>query len=325
MDNGVGWPKMVVETGFGAADGPTVAGGVGSLPNKDCWPDKTPPLVGGDPEGDFLMSSAGAGVVVGFPNPEKGDENTLGFAVVVDAGLAKEGKRLVGGDGEALLTAGVSRGAENMLGFVTVVDKRGGVFGRGEMERDLSSFGDGEGEGICPNGTLEVADPVFNTPSEVSTLGLRGDPSSSDSSFPEMGALVRGELRTGRVEGRPSPKLNPVGRTDDGAGIPRGEGSWAGEPGGVVLFSLVKGLGCSLSAGPGVDGGEGVVRRILGVGDLRVNDGVLESGRGTSAGSLGVASPSSSSSSSSPAGSSSSSSSMTVESSSSGSEPSEKL
>lgn len=82
------------------------------------------------------------------------------------------------------------------------------------------------------------------------TGGFRGGtdvgfaPSPSSSSSWDTGALARGELRDGRVLGRPSPipkGIDAMGLADaaDGtAGLPKyDDGSLTGDPGGVVLSS----------------------------------------------------------------------------------------
>lgn len=76
------------------------------------------------------------------------------------------------------------------------------------------------------------------------------------SSPPDIGALANGELRVGRVDGRPIP--NPSGVGDGAVGVgdaTKGVGPFSGVPGGVVLESILADVfGASSVAALGDDG-----------------------------------------------------------------------
>lgn len=110
------------------------------------------------------------------------------------------------------------RGIENIppgLGGAGTLESRGGVFGRAIADFVEESVG-----GL--DGVLAVSS------------------SSELSSSPEMGALAKGELRVGRVEGRPKPIPTGVavglGATSGTGGS---ESKLDGDPGGVVLVSRI--------------------------------------------------------------------------------------
>jgi hypothetical protein len=132
---------------------------------------------------------------------------------------------------------------------------------------------------------------------ECTTVKPASPPSSSSSW--ETGALARGELRVGRVLGRPRPipkGVEGVGLTDDGgdgAVLPKyDEGSLSGDPGGVVLSSLIVGKPEGEDEPEESEGvGEGVIW-MAGTSGWGVAEGEREGGNGTDAGS-GERSPSS--------------------------------
>lgn len=99
-----------------------------------------------------------------------------------------------------------------------------------------------------------------------------GTGSTRSSSLPEIGALARGELRVGRVEGLPIPTPNGTlagvtgtGAATGGVAGGGGDGCFTGDPGGVVLASVAGALPLLPSVAAGVAGGEGEVSCILGV------------------------------------------------------------
>lgn len=111
-------------------------------------------------------------------------------------------------------------------------ERGGGVFGLDDTGEGLgdalgSGFGDGERPLVGNSGAFKGG--------SLSVL------SSSLSSSPEMGALANGELRVGRVEGLPRPI--PKGEGVAGGFEELAAGFSSGEPGGVVVFSSLRGCG----------------------------------------------------------------------------------
>ena len=137
----------MVGAGLGVVEGPTAGGGVGSLPKS---PPKDgaagvgkspPPVVVGD--AFFAVSAAG------FPNPVNGEEKIPVFVLGAGAGTVGGGVVLLGTVNGCFTAGAAVTGAEKTAGFgVGVVDNRGGVFGRGDTDPDLSSFGEGKGDGM---------------------------------------------------------------------------------------------------------------------------------------------------------------------------------
>lgn len=188
---------------------------------------------------------------------ERGGETEIGVAEDgarpggVPVGLPEENEGRLGTAG-----GGVSVKALKASAFPGVVlndDSTGGVFAREFSVAIGPDFAGSDGSAFTP--------AAGNTPK--GSLGDAGlglviagagtdwevcmpDPSFPPSSPPDAEAPARGELRVGRVVGRPRPKpggwdvddgSNGVGETTEGAST--GSDRFSGDPGGVVLSSLV--------------------------------------------------------------------------------------
>jgi hypothetical protein len=145
-----------------------------------------------------------------------------------------------------------------VAGFALPNEKRGGVLGLGGGALppggllDSISALSGEGGGIGKTAKRGLGD--------TGALGAGFWASGPSTSSRETGLLARGELRVGRVLGRPSPVLNCGGGGGVGVEVCTGDGelkggSLEGVPGGVVLSS--SGI-VGNKPGSGESDGEGV-------------------------------------------------------------------
>lgn len=159
-------------------------------------------------------------------------------------------------DGEAR-EGGPDGAITNGLGF----GMGGAKFGRtgGVFVLDNGAPTGGSGFGATDAFGTSGVEAAFATP--AASFFALVSPSSAAS--PDIGALARGELRVGLVDGLPTPRLNGVeGAGEVGIGeITGGEGDLSGEPGGVVLSPFSGSLSVS---DVGLIGGE-VVRRMAGL------------------------------------------------------------
>lgn len=160
------------------------------------------------------------------------------------------------------------------------VESRGGVFGL--VGLILGSLGSSSSSSL--RGT-SIGFAIMGSGWATGTAVL--SVSSSSSGSKETGALAKGELRVGRVLGRPSPKGGGEGLVV-GTGVDEdlngGDGSLTGVPGGVVLRSLPAEDSVDTEDSEGE--GEGVTR-ILGISNCGVVDGERDCGKGMLAGSGG--------------------------------------
>ncbi len=274
---GVGAPKppnsegvaevAVVGGGGGAGEAGLGGAGVGGaekklpLPKTDAgvvgfWPNiegaaAVAPTDGGfcpnrPPEGIEGGVKTGGGaplksdVKPGVPGPESegaGEaDGVSGFAVSADLPATGDGD-LLGGVNVGAVAGARVKGA-SFGGATEAPNSTGGVFGLLVLSPGTGIAGDAE------RAFLD-GEAAFSSSSASSSA-------SPSSSSPLIGRLARGELRTGRVEGRPGMRSPPevlVGVDVGGAEVARvtgavdclitgtGDPASAGEPGGVVLRS----------------------------------------------------------------------------------------
>ena len=294
---GGGW--AVVTAGF-------VGGRVHEAPNTEA-PGTGVAAADGKKDAGAEAAFASAGVrgigAAGAELPNKevvglvGSPKTLGVGgdVVVRGGVSgvaslRFPKRLNGageaGEGEGD-DMGFRVGVAGVGGLKELrVERRGGVFGLGGLI--LGSFSSSPLRGASIGFAITGSGLTIDTGTAVL--------SSSSSGSKETGALAKGELRVGRVLGRPRPKAGGGGLVL-GTGIDGDFNGRDGVPGGVVLSSLP--AEDSLDTEDSEGEGEGVTR-ILGISSCGVVDGERDCGKGMLEGSGGDESCSSSDSS--PAG-----------------------
>ena len=286
---------MVVTAGFAAA-------GVHGVPNIE------PPGAGlgvgtaderKDAGAEAAFASAGVrgvgAIGAGLPNTEVvglvGSPKTLGVGgdvVVVRDGVSgvaslRFPKRL---NGAGVAGVGEGDGAGFKIGVAGVggleerrVERRGGVFGLDNVLLGFTSSSSLRGTSMG----FAITDSGLMTGKGTAVLWA----SSSSSGSKETGALAKGELRVGRVLGRPRPKGGGEGLVV-GTGVDEDfderDSSLTGVPGGVVLPS--RPAKASLDTEDSEGEGEGVTR-ILGISSCGVVDGERDCGKGMLAGSGG--------------------------------------